>query len=76
MLIYEDVLSNNTVSIYAREKDSMFLRKLVESKASVSEGNSTDLKNCPDLTDYINSDKLFVKKTFIEGYLAFCLTMS
>ena len=73
--IYEDVLSNSTVSIYALESDARFLRKLVESEASVSEDNSMDLDEYPDLKEYIEGEKLYVNKEFKEGYPAFCLTM-
>ena len=73
--IYEDVLSNNTVSIYVRENGSQFLRKLIESETFVTEGNSMDLSQYPDMTEFINGEKLFVNKTFREGYPAFCLTM-
>lgn len=74
--IYEDVLSNSTVSLYVQENESLFLRKLIESESAVSEGNSMDLAQYPDLTEYIKNERLFVNKSFREGYPAFCLTMS
>ena len=73
--IYEDVLSNNTVSIFIRENGAPFLRKVVESEDYVNTENSLDLNSLPELKSYISDDKLYVNKEFRDGYPAFCLTI-
>ena len=73
--IFEDVLSNRTVSIYIRENGTRFLRKLVESETTGNTANSMNLNNYPELIEYIDRRELWVNKSFDGNYPAYCLTM-
>lgn len=74
--IYEDILSNKSITIYYREKKASFIRKLVESnEVEESGGFSLDIRKFPDLLESVETNSLYTNKEFLKGYPSYCISM-
>lgn len=73
--IFEDILSNNSVSIFTGQAGNRYIRKLVESENVGRVANSMNLAEYPELLEAAEHESLFVNKQFKENYPAYCLTV-
>lgn len=73
--IYEDLLDNNSISIYVKDQNSRFMRKLVESNGLKDNKNSINLETLPALLKSIEEGSLFSNTEFLKDYPSYCMPM-